>query len=245
MNTFTRKEARQEGLMYYFTGKPCKRGHICKRKTSSGSCVKCCTGYTKKWYDNNPGKKSEYDKKYYDEHQEDLVNYRKQYYEENKETILEKCRESYQKDPEPIKARSRKYHHLHKEQYQEQYEKNKEKYREQNKVWYEKNRNYTRSLARKRRKKNKSKFIQYDRLYKSMRQQAQPKWLTEHEKEQMILLYDQARHLTKTTGIKHTVDHIIPICNKKVCGLHVLQNLQILTQSENSSKGNKLLCQDY
>lgn len=37
----TRKDAMARGLKRYFTGKPCKHGHVDERKTSGGSCVTC------------------------------------------------------------------------------------------------------------------------------------------------------------------------------------------------------------
>lgn len=36
----TRKEAQESGAKYYFTGKPCRRGHIAIRKTK-GDCLEC------------------------------------------------------------------------------------------------------------------------------------------------------------------------------------------------------------
>lgn len=36
----SRKEAKEAGVAYYFTGEPCVRGHVAIRKTK-GSCVEC------------------------------------------------------------------------------------------------------------------------------------------------------------------------------------------------------------
>lgn len=37
----TRKQALAEGLMYYFTGKPCKHGHVSQRFTNGRQCAEC------------------------------------------------------------------------------------------------------------------------------------------------------------------------------------------------------------
>jgi hypothetical protein len=51
--------------------------------------------------------------------------------------------------------------------------------------------------------------------------------------------YTEARRLTKSTGVKHHVDHIYPLQSEYMCGLHVETNLQILTEKENILKGNR------
>ena len=59
-------------------------------------------------------------------------------------------------------------------------------------------------------------------------------------KEMIRKIYEKARYLTKTTGIKYVVDHIIPIKHPQVCGLHVENNLRVITETENARKHNSL-----
>lgn len=43
--TISRKEAVAKKLTKYFTGKPCKRGHVAERKLPSGTCTECYKQY--------------------------------------------------------------------------------------------------------------------------------------------------------------------------------------------------------
>lgn len=51
-------------------------------------------------------------------------------------------------------------------------------------------------------------------------------------------IYAQARRLTESTGIRHQVDHTIPLKHPLVCGLHNEFNLRVITADENKRKHN-------
>ena len=53
--------------------------------------------------------------------------------------------------------------------------------------------------------------------------------------------YEESSVLTIETGVQHHVDHIIPFVNSQVCGLHVENNLQILTGEDNLRKHNSFI----
>ena len=52
----TKKQAREQGLKHYFTGKPCKHGHVSKRYVSTGHCFCCIDAHDKQSRKNNPEK---------------------------------------------------------------------------------------------------------------------------------------------------------------------------------------------
>ncbi len=79
MKTISRAQAKSLGLKRYFTGRPCKRGHIAERETINSSCL-CCV----------------------------LVR-RKKHYLTNRETIRIAARAAYKADPGKYRAASVAY----------------------------------------------------------------------------------------------------------------------------------------
>lgn len=116
-------------------------------------------------------------------------------------------------------------------------------------AWYnksEQNRKRAAELRKIHRQNNKELWRMYSRKHAARRQsrfkQAIPPWTrNEFHQKKIEQIYERARSLTKATGVEHQVDHIIPLRGKSVCGLHVAENLQILTRIENSRKRNNFI----
>lgn len=76
MEIITRRIAIERGLSTYYTGKPCKHGHLSERKTLEGSCIQC-----------RKAREGEYAKTQYTKHREKLLDRVKTYSKKNKEKI--------------------------------------------------------------------------------------------------------------------------------------------------------------
>ena len=54
MEIISKADAIASGLKRYFTGKPCKNGHIDERLVSNKGCITCCNSNYRKYYKENP-----------------------------------------------------------------------------------------------------------------------------------------------------------------------------------------------
>lgn len=108
------------------------------------------------------------------------------------------------------------------------------------KKWKSRNREKHNALNREYSKKNREKCAAKYARYFCSKISAIPAWLTKNDRDQINQIYSEAKKITDKTGIKHEVDHIVPLQGKDVRGLHVPWNLRIITAKENRSKGSRM-----
>lgn len=186
MDIISRKTAKEKGLTTYFTGKPCKHGHVDKRITASGYCMECNRQYKKTEFS-----KQEY-RKYHNAHKDKVNARQRNWYGEVASSKLKELRKT---DPDKAYKSAR--------------------------AWAKRNPWYGVSLNSARRKQIRK---------------ATPKWA---DKKAIVELY-KLSHLMSNDNERYHIDHIIPLINDNVCGLHCEDNLRIIPAYDNMSKGNKL-----
>lgn len=103
--------------------------------------------------------------------------------------------------------------------------------------WYEANRGHKAKTYKTWASNNLERLAYRNATRQAMKNGATPPWA---DRDKIREFYSEANRLTKSTGIRHEVDHIHPLKGDNFCGLHCEYNLQILTRAENASKKNKL-----
>lgn len=133
------------------------------------------------------------------------------------------------------------------------YAEKKDEIQERNKAWYVKNSDKISERGRAKRRDsvegeklrerrrrdyrdNKVSYVAAARRREADKIRATPAWADLDAIEEF---YHAAKSLTLETGIPHVVDHVIPLRGKTVCGLHVENNLQVITKAANLEKGNR------
>lgn len=182
----------------------------------------------------------EYRVKFYAENRERLIAEVIQYQKDNPDKVNERTHRYRLRHPEKEKARAVKYKQENAEKIKQSNKRyrdnNKEKVTLANKKYSVANAEIIR-IKRKIYAQNNKGYINFrTRLRQARKRQATPSWANLDKIKELYVL---AQQLELETGVKYHVDHIIPLTHPLVCGLHVENNLQVITAEENLSKGNK------
>jgi len=92
MQIVLRSEAMSAGLSHYFTGKPCKRGHIEIRSTKHKVCLACAREKTANFTAKNPEAKKASDKAYAAKNPQKVAAHKRKHYLANVEKIKERAK---------------------------------------------------------------------------------------------------------------------------------------------------------
>lgn len=218
MKQSIRKQAKELGLKKYFTGTPCKHGHIAERITANGCCTECVKISRKANYDSERHK--EYMREYYQLNKERLLQYTSEYYKEHSVHLKQWIAQYRLDNIQYYLEYGRRY-----------YTNNVEYFKKHTADWYVKNIDKIRQYW----KDNAGRYNANSAKRRCAIKQAIPKWA---DLEAIEDVYEESIRLSAETGKLYNVDHIVPLQNEKVCGLHCEDNLQIITEKENKEKSN-------
>lgn len=116
----TRAEARARGLRYYYTGKPCPRGHVCERLTSNWCCRACSKPHNAAFRERHPERQSVHSKRYRERHPEMANANSKRWRQRNPEKVYEHVKRWRARYPEKHVAQAKRYAARHPEKTREQ-----------------------------------------------------------------------------------------------------------------------------
>ena len=109
MDIITRVEAQAQGLTHYFTGIPCRNGHVSVRGVKKWNCLECDRNQKAAERVRDPERVRLNEKKTADKHRDKKRAFTKEWRAANKEYTIQKDRERYARlksDPEKLARRN-------------------------------------------------------------------------------------------------------------------------------------------
>jgi hypothetical protein len=189
------------------------------------TCKVCTKSKTKAWYEANKERKAITGLAWREANKEKDQAYNSSWRKANKEKRALASKAWIKDNPERARANWKAWREI-----------NKEKAAAKNKAWREANPERARAAVKAWHQVHPDRRNASGAKYRAAKIKRTVPWA---DLVSIQAIYSEAKRLTETTGVKHHVDHVIPLQGELVSGLHVESNLQVLTAQENCSKSNK------
>jgi hypothetical protein len=197
---------------HYTTCRACRvQAQRERRQANPEKAREYTRNYLKEWRVKNPKKHSEIGKRYHAKNAEQRNAKTKAWRKANPERVALLSKLWAERNPEKAKKLAA----------------------QRSSEWQKRNPEYLKNHY----KANKERYVAARAKRRAAQESATPAWLTAIDKAMIQEMYDVSEARFIQTGIKHHVDHIVPINGKNVAGMHVPWNLQVITAHENLSKG--------
>lgn len=211
-------KAKERGDVRYFTGRPCKRGHIAERFTVTRHCIECAKLHGAKHF----AKRYRADAEFAKTHNARAAKWKKDN-PEKKRAHNKKWRDA---NPEKVRANNRRW-----------YEANPDRVYENSKRWREANREKARQAFRDWEKRNPEQAVILRRASKTNRRTREAAF-GKVTKADLIELFSRFNRQCARCGSfgQIEIDHIQPVARG---GTNDPTNLQLLCKPCNRSKSDK------
>jgi len=208
----------EKPLSAFYVRKQMRDGH-------KSECKECTLARNGKWREANPETYKASVEKHRQTHKVEILEKDRQYRDRNRAEIQARRRARYAANPEPHKASVKR-----------DAEKNSERVKTLLQKFYANNPEYRTKYNAQYYKENRAKCIALAMKREAyIKQQAKvTAGLLQAHRAEIKAIYDFCQVFAG-----HEVDHIVPLQGKKVTGLDVPWNMQILTISENRRKSNR------
>jgi hypothetical protein len=252
MQVITRKEAIAQGLSRYFTGLPCKHGHVATRRASTGYCDECFQiKYEANRQDKEYLRKERERDRRWKRANKDIINTRrrvrdKEWYLQpppSPRQIAKSAGENFYFTGKPCPNGHIDYRKVScgscvtcKKEYVKTNDRRAAN-TESARRYRKNNPEAERAKSRRWAEKNKPLLLAKAARRRCAQVNATPSW-ADHDK--ILTKYKERDAMQKLTGLQYDVDHYYPIQSDFICGLHISENLRVILSRDNKRKSNKM-----
>lgn len=232
-----RHDALLVGASQFFTGQPCRRGHISPRNTKKSTCLQCKADSSRAGRSINPDR----GRAYRERNAERLARYGAEYRARSADRIKAYRAAYYQNNREEVLQKVKAYRLSNADLIKERREQRADMIRVVGALYRQRRRDQILAASAAWRANNRDRRSATETKRRARKLQAMPAWFSEFDELVMLEAHELAGQRERATGFQWHVDHLIPLQARHACGLHISVNVQVIPACLNVGKRNRMV----